>query len=91
MNLKPFGPIFVTYCSKNKKRDKGPMEAISRYDSERIRSVKGAADSLGIGFRLLSGKYGLLAPHEKIRWYDHLLKWEGIGKVLPQVARRLAR
>lgn len=91
MNMKPFSPIFVTYCSKNKKRDKGLMSAISRYESGRILQVKAAADSLGIPFLMLSGKYGLLAPHERIPWYDHLLKWEGIGRVLPQVARRLAR
>ena len=91
MNVKPYRPIFVTYCSKNKKRDKGLMKAIERYDSGRMRQVRAAAESLGIGFRLLSGKYGLLAPDEKIAWYDHLLKWEGIGRVLPRVAKRLAR
>ena len=65
--------------------------AQERYDSARIRQVQSAAASLGIGFRLLSGKYGLLAPRDKVPYYDHLLKWEEIGRMLPGVIKRLAR
>ncbi|MBI5242706.1 MAG: hypothetical protein HY922_03350 [Elusimicrobia bacterium] len=91
MIKKPLGPIFVTYSSKNKKRKAGRMRAIERYDSPRIRQIAAAAASLGIGFRILSGKYGLLAPDDRISCYDHLLKWEGIGRVLARVSKRLAR
>lgn len=85
------GPIFVTYCSKNKSRKGGRMEALERYDSPRIRQVHAAASCLGVGIRILSGKYGLLAPRDKVPYYDHLLRWEEIGRLLPQVSKRLAR
>lgn len=91
MPKKPVGPIFVTYCSKNKLRGSRRMAARERYDSARIRQVELAAQSLGIEFRLLSGKFGLLAPSDKIPYYDHLLEWEEIGKLLPQVIGRLKR
>ena len=88
---KPLGPIFVTYCSKNKTRAGGRQRALERYDSPRIRQVHAAADCLGIGVRILSGKYGLLAPEDKVPYYDHLLRWEEIGRLLPRVSKRLAR
>lgn len=91
MPTKPTGPIFVTYCSKNKKRTAGRVAAQDRYDSARIRQVQAAAASLGVGFRILSGKFGLLAPHDKVPDYDHLLRWEEIGRLLPRVVKRLAR
>ncbi|MFA5138068.1 MAG: hypothetical protein WC728_02460 [Elusimicrobiota bacterium] len=85
------GPVFVTYCSKNKSRRKGLLPAIGRYDSDRIRQVWRASEALGLPFLILSGKYGLLSPADKIPYYDHLLEWEGIGKLLPGVSKRLAR
>jgi len=91
MPKKPTGPIFVTYCSKNKRRDAGLLPALARYDSARIRQVHAAAVSLGIGFRVLSGRFGLLDPADKVPYYDHLLKWEEIGRLLPKVVKRLAR
>jgi hypothetical protein len=87
----PNGPIFVTYCSKNKRRTPGRMSASQRYASARIKQVHAAATSLGIGFRILSGKFGLLAPEDKVPYYDHLLRWEEIGRLLPKVVKRLAR
>lgn len=66
-------PIFVTYCSADKDPASGELPAIARYRSERIRAVRRAADALGVGFVILSGKYGLIPPHRAIPWYDHLL------------------
>ena len=91
MSRESAGPIFVTYSSKNKKRDPGRLKAIERYQSPRIRQIASAAASLGLGFRILSGEYGLLAPDDQIPYYDHLLKWEGIGRVLEKVTGRLSR
>jgi hypothetical protein len=90
MNRKPIGTIFVTYSSKTKRKDKGLLKAIERYDSPRIRQIAAAASSLGLGFRILSGRHGLLSPGDKIPYYDHLLNWEGVGQVLAKVAGQLA-
>ena len=85
------GPVFVTYCSKNKDARRPLLPAAERYKSERIAQVRGAAEALGVGFRILSGKFGLVAVADKIPYYDHLLKWEGIGGLLPVVRRKLVR
>ncbi|HAH06941.1 MAG TPA: hypothetical protein DCM05_10510 [Elusimicrobia bacterium] len=91
MPKRPAGPIFVTYSSKTKRKDKGLLKALERYDSPRIRQIAAAAADLGLNFRILSGRFGLLAPEDKVPYYDHLLKWEGVGQVLAKVAARLVR
>jgi hypothetical protein len=66
--------VFCTYCSKEKSNNQGDMPALARYDSERIKKVYNAAEAIGYEFRILSGKFGLLAPFDQIPYYDHLLK-----------------
>lgn len=81
--------LFITYCSRNKSRDAGDLPALERYLCDRIRAVHSAAVDQGADFRILSGKFGLLAADEVVPWYDHLLT-EGevtdhIELVLPQL------
>jgi len=66
--------IFCTYCSANKSSDAGLLPSIDRYQDLRIRDVFHSATQLGLGFRILSGKYGLLAKDDPIENYDHLLQ-----------------
>lgn len=66
--------VFCTYCSKEKSNNQGDMPALARYDSERIKKVYNAAEAIGYEFRILSGKFGLVAPFDQIPYYDHLLK-----------------
>lgn len=79
--------LFVTYCCKEKSRAKGKIPAIERYLSPRIRAVSRRARGPKRRFRILSGKYGLLAPQTPIPWYDHLLT----AREVPAMARRIAR
>jgi hypothetical protein len=66
--------IFCTYCSAAKDRSEGELPAIQRYQDPRIKSVYDAANNLGIGFLILSGKYGILEPTDPVPYYDHLLQ-----------------
>jgi hypothetical protein len=63
----------ITYCSRDKDPVEGPLPAIDRYLSPRIRTSGKVAGSLGVNFHILSGLYGLLEPEREIPNYDHLL------------------
>ncbi|MDX2034366.1 MAG: hypothetical protein SF339_27070 [Blastocatellia bacterium] len=65
--------VFCTYCSAEKETSTGPLPALERYRSDRIRRIHQAAQSAGCGFRILSGEYGLIDGQAPIPWYDHLL------------------
>ena len=65
---------FCTYCSARKSPEPGAIPAIQRYQSSRIEKVYGAARTLGLPFRILSGEYGLVDPERPIPYYDHLLR-----------------
>lgn len=66
--------LFLTYCSSDKLKFNHPVAALDLYRSERIRKVYTLASSAGAEFRILSGKYGLVAAEELLPWYDHLLQ-----------------
>ena len=68
-----------TYCSASKSDQPGEIPAIQRYQSSRIRRVSEAAVRLGIGFLILSGKFGLVLPEQPIPLYDHLLQQEEVS------------
>lgn len=78
--------IVVTYCSRDKDPSLGLLPAEERYLSGRIRAAAGAASRLGLGFRILSGLYGLLEAGRMIPDYDHLLTVDQV----PDQARKLA-
>ncbi len=80
---------FCTYCSKNKHETAGNLPAIELYDSPRIRRVHEAAQIVGAGFLILSGKFGLLAPATPIPFYDHLLIAEEVGSLVEIVMPQL--
>jgi hypothetical protein len=81
--------VFCTYCSAEKDPSEGEIPAIQRYKSTRIRSVYSAAKSLGLGFVILSGKYGILEPSDPILDYDHLLQSSEVSEHSTLVAGQL--
>jgi len=81
--------VFCTYCSAEKDRLEGDLPAIQRYQSNRIKSVYAAAMSLGLKFLILSGKYGILEPSDKIPYYDHLLQSSEVSEHSKRVAVQL--
>jgi hypothetical protein len=65
------------------------LPAVERYESERIRRIYAAALSVGAGFYILSGEYGLLAPQEPIPYYDHLLVEAEVAEMVATLTRQM--
>ena len=70
--------IYCTTCSRKKLQTKEPVRAIDLYLSENIRRVYSKSLIDGLDFRILSGKFGLLSPDDKVRSYDYLLREDGV-------------
>ena len=64
---------YATYCSAQKNFSKEELPAMELYDSQRITNIARRAKKDNICLYILSGKYGLLKPSQKIAHYDHLL------------------
>ena len=79
----------VTYCCKDKRRDKNPLAAIKRYKSKRIKKVFDQAEQKGCGMFILSGLLGLIQPKKRIMWYDKLLMPNDVGGLVDLVAHQL--
>ena len=80
---------FCTYCSRDKSDEPGNIPAIRRYLDTRIEKVYNAASQLGLGFYILSGKFGLLSPQEPIPWYDHLLRPEEVSSLADRIVKQI--
>ena len=83
--------IFCTYCSAQKDHEPGNLPAIQRYQSKRINQIADSAVKLGIGFYILSGKYGLIESHMPIPYYNHLLQPDEIAIMVRKVGDQLAK
>jgi len=81
--------LHATYCSKNKKKDEGKIPAEERYKSERIQKIFRTAKKKDEKFAILSGKYGLLKPGEKIPYYDKLLEKQDVEELISEVRKFL--
>jgi len=82
--------VFCTYCSAHKRNELGQLPSIERYIDKRINDVYASATLLGLEFRILSGKYGLLKPEQPIEFYDHLLTENEVSEHSVLVAKQLA-
>ena len=83
--------LLCTYCSARKSKEKGKIPAVRRYLSPRIRAVYRESKRKAVGFAILSGRFGLLGPHQRIPYYDHLLQAGEVPALLPQMAGYLKR
>ncbi|MDA9563151.1 hypothetical protein N9R81_00585 [Flavobacteriales bacterium] len=81
--------IYCTTCCKEKSTKQGKIPAIQRYLDERITTCYHKSQQAGKGFRILSGKYGLLAPTDTIPWYDQVLLEHEINNMIDLVALQL--
>lgn len=80
-----------TTCCKRKRRDAQPLPARKRYLSRRIRFVLQESRRQKTPMLILSGKYGLLEPDQKIPWYDQALLANEIDNLAQKLAQQLAR
>jgi len=81
--------IWITCCAAAKDPVSGELPAARRYLSTRIDAVGLLAARRGAEFRILSGKYGLLAPETPIPAYDHLLGPAEVDDHAGRVAQQL--
>jgi len=81
--------VLCTTCSKRKRRTPGLLPARHRYLSQRIRYVLDLAERSGQPVAILSGRYGLLAPDDRIPWYDQVLARDGVEVLLPRLTEQL--
>jgi hypothetical protein len=81
---------YSTYCSALKNYSKKALPAIELYNSERISKVFELAKSQNTKFVILSGKYGLVEPHQQIHYYDHLLNQTEVETHAVVVASQIA-
>lgn len=83
--------IFCTYCSAQKDHAEGNLPVLQRYQSRRIAAVAAAAQSMGIGFMVLSGRFGMIGPEALVPWYDHLLQPNEVESISALAARQLTQ
>ncbi|MCB1182265.1 hypothetical protein KDM41_02455 [bacterium] len=85
--------ILCTYCAGRKRPGSRPLPAIRRYLSPRIAELHREARRRGSAwaFRIVSGRYGLLAPETPLPWYDHLLREDEVPAMAAEIAAALSR
>ena len=83
--------IYCTLCCKKKSLDKRKIKSIKRYFSGRIIKIyqKSAIDR--VGFRIFSGKYGLLKPEKKIFWYDKKFSQKKISEMAGLLEKQILK
>ena len=77
--------LHITPGSRDKNRMRKNLEAIKKYDSERINQVKALADQRNEEFAILSGKYGFITPEEEIPFHDEMVREMNISEILTHV------
>lgn len=82
--------FLCTICCKRKRRDAQPLPALERYVSRRIRFVWQESLRLQKPLLILSGKYGLLEPDEKIPWYDQALRFTEVELLAVKIMKQLS-
>ena len=82
--------IYCTPCCKEKRRNKELIESNKRYISDRIKAIYNKGKKDNVGFRIFSGKFGLLKPEEKIPWYDYKLTMERMPNLSKKVKKQLS-
>jgi len=81
--------VYCTYCSAKKNYSEKLLPAIDLYKSERITKIFDSAETKGLNFVILSGKFGIVETHQKIDYYDHLLNASEVERHSELVASQL--
>lgn len=76
---------YITTCCKEKSTILGEIPMLERYVSDRIEAIyqKSVVDKAF--FFVLSGKFGLLTPSNKIPFYDLVLKEDRVVEITKKV------
>jgi len=77
--------IYCIVCSRKKLETDRPVDALDLYLSPNIKDVFGRSLEDNVGFRILSGKFGLLKSGDKIGWYDYLLTTDAVEGLVKKI------
>ena len=86
--------LLILSCSKQKKRTRGPLPAIERYDGPAFRVLRKYLRECATEapvVLILSAKFGLIEAAEKIPYYERRLTVASAEKLRPQILRNGAR
>ena len=77
--------VHITPGSRDKNRARKNLEAIKRYDSERISKAQALATEKDEEFAILSGKYGIIGSEQEIPFHDEMVREMNISELLTHV------
>lgn len=76
---------YCTYCSCKKQKNGWLLPAIERYNSRRIKSIHGKAESDGVELFILSGRFGFIHCETRIPLYNQLLTSEEVPGIVDKL------
>lgn len=85
----PETEVLCTTCCLEKQPTPTPLPASELYLDERIGAVLAEGQRLSKAVLILSGKFGLVRPEDRIPWYDHALRSEEVDELVPQLVDSL--
>jgi len=77
----------MTACGRSKENT--PLPAWRLYRSSRIRFLKKVADAKGVGYAILSARYGVVDSDEVIPPYEEIMTSDRCEELLPQIVAKL--
>ncbi|MFH8119740.1 MAG: hypothetical protein QXS37_02970 [Candidatus Aenigmatarchaeota archaeon] len=88
--------LYITHCSKKKNNIRSKTLAENLYSATYLQRFIKKCKELDVKWGILSDKYGIVFPKQKIKWYDlspsHLLKNQTESKkLIKKVTRQLQR
>lgn len=81
--------LCVTHCCAQKNTAEGLLPVYERYQSDRVQTFLSRTSLMGVNTRILSSKFGLLAPDDMIPSYDQLLLPAHLPTFVPLIAGQL--
>lgn len=91
----PKRKLLLIACSNRKRRDKGLLPALERYDGVTYRVIRKAMREgyfpPNVDIKILSAKFGLIDAQTRIPYYDQRMDRERAGRLRSQVQSRLEK
>ncbi|MFH8039246.1 MAG: hypothetical protein QXJ14_04540 [Candidatus Aenigmatarchaeota archaeon] len=86
--------LYITHCSRKKNKIKSKTFVENLYSATYIQRFIKKCKNLNLEWGILSDKYGIIFPHQKIGWYDlspsYLLKNKNEAeKLIEKIANQL--
>lgn len=82
--------VYCTVCSRDKVKTYIPLNAVELYLGPHVKNIHGLSQGDGVGFRILSGKFGLLRAEDAIAWYDYLLTEDAVDELREKISNQIS-